>query len=183
MINIFVGLFFVFFKTSFSFWDIGAMYYITNLIGYVSILLGVNELGRRNQQILKVKPLVIIMIAHSIIFFLLNITDNSPLTMGMSTTLETIIVLGGIVLILAGMIMVFIIIFLLMDSLIGKTNKKFLYNLVNMMMLLIVLASITAIFHFIPILETSIMGALFLLEVLFLISYYYVFLNKSDKYT
>lgn len=182
MINIFVGLIFVFFKTNFSFWDIGATYYITNIIGYVSIFFGVNELGRTNQRILKVKPYVIFMIAHSIIFFLLNITDNSPLTMGMSTMLETNIVLVGVVFIVTGMFMVFIIIYQLMDALTSNRSKKILYNLVNFIMLLFILAGISAIFNFIPMLSTTIMGALFLLEVLFLISYYYVFLTKNEKH-
>ncbi|MFD2044589.1 hypothetical protein ACFSTA_08470 [Ornithinibacillus salinisoli] len=178
MINIFVGLIFVFFKTNLSFWDIGVTYYITNIIGYVSIYFGIQELGRTNQSLLKVKPYVIIMVTHSIIFFLLNITDNSPLTMGMSTTLETIIVLVGVVFIVAGMFMVFIIIFKLMDGLTGKTNKKLLYNLVNIMMFLFILAGISAVFNFIPMLATTIMVALFLLEITFLISYYYVFQTK-----
>ncbi|MEN2766065.1 hypothetical protein [Ornithinibacillus xuwenensis] len=179
MINIFVGLIFVFFNTNFSFWDIGAIYYITNIIGYVSIFFGVNELGRTNQRILKVKPYVITMIAHSIIFFLLSITDNSPLTMDMSTTIETIIVLVGVVFIVAGMFMVYIIIFQMMDSLTGQTDTKPLYNLVNIMLLLFILAGMSAVFNFIPMLVTTLMGALFLLEVLFLISYYYVFLAKN----
>lgn len=183
MINIFAGLIFVFFKTDLSFWDIGAIYYITNIIGYVSIFFGVKELGRSNQKILKVKPYVIIMIAHSFIFLLLNITDNSPLTMGMSTRLETIIVIAGVVFIVAGMFMVFVIISQIMDSLTSDMSKKVLYNLVNIMMLLFILAGISAIFNFMPMLATTIMGALLLLEVLFLISYYYVFLNENEKNT
>lgn len=183
MINIFVGLIFVFFKTNFSFWDIGAIYYITNIIGFISILFGLNELGRKSLSILKVRPYVIIMIAHSMIVFLLNITGNSPLTMGMSTMLETMIVLTGLVFVVAGMFMVFIIIFQLMDGLTSSMNKKILYNLVSIMMFLFILAGINAVFNFIPVLETTVMGALLLLEVLFLIIYYFVFLTKTEKDT
>lgn len=183
MINILVGLIFVFFKTNFSFWDIGAIYYITNIIGYISILFGINELGRKNPSILKVKPYVIIMIAHSIIVFLLNITGNSPLKMAMSTMLETIIVLTGLVFVVAGMFMVFIIIFQLMDGLPDQMYKKLLYNLVSIMMFLFILAGINAILDIIPVIVTTAMGALLLLEVLFLISYYFIFLTKTEKLT
>ncbi|CEG27170.1 hypothetical protein [Bacillus sp. B-jedd] len=181
MLNIFVGLIFVFFKTNFSFWDIGPTFYITNIIGYVLIFFGLNELERTNQPILKAKPYVIIMIAHSMIFFLLNITDHSPLTMGMSTTLEQIIVLAGVALIMAGMFMVFIIIFQLMDGLTSNMNKEVLYNLVTIMILLFILAGIDAFFNFVPTLSTIIMGALLLLEVLFLFCYYNAFVIKNEK--
>ena len=182
MINIFAGLIFVFFKTNLSFLDIGATYYITNIIGYISIYFGINELGRTNQRLLKVRPHVIIMIVHSIIFFLLNITGNSPLTIALSTTFEVIIALVGVVFIVAGMFLIFVIITELMDDLTSKTNKVSLYKLVNLMMLLFILAGISAYFSFIPMLAITIMGALLLLEVIFLIRYYYVFLSKEGKY-
>lgn len=182
MLNIFVGLIFVFFKTNFSFWDIGMTFSITNIIGYVLIFFGLNELGRTNQTVLKARPYAIIMIAHSIIFFLLNITDHSPLTMGMSTTLEQIIVLSGAALIAAGMFMVFIIIFHLMDGLTSNMNKEILYNLVIIMIILFILAGIGAIFNFMPTLSKTIMGALLLLEVVFLFYYYNAFLSKIKKH-
>jgi hypothetical protein len=181
MFNIFMGIIFVFFKTNLSFWDIGMTYYITNIIGYISILVGINELGRTNQKLLKVKPYVFAMIAHSMIVFFLNITGNSPLTMGMSTTLEIIIVFVGVVFIVAGMFMVFIIIFQVMDSLADNMRNKLLYNLVNVMMLLFILAGISAIFGLLPMVSTALMAALLLLEVVFLISYYFVFLTRKEK--
>ncbi|RPF53284.1 hypothetical protein EDC24_1781 [Aquisalibacillus elongatus] len=178
MINIFIGLIFVFFKTNLSFWDIGVTYYLTNIIGYLTMYFGIQELGRTNQRLLKVKPYVIIMVIHSIIFLLLNITDHSPLTMGMSTMLETIIVFVGVVFIVIGMFMVFVIIFELMDASTSNINKKLLYNLVNIMLLLFILAGLSAIFNF-TMLVTTIMGTLLLVEVLFLISYYHVFLGEN----
>ena len=183
MINIFVGFIFVFFKTNLSFLDIGATYYITNIIGYISIYFGINELGKTNQRRLKVRPHVIIMIVHSIIFFLLNITGNSPLTIALSTTLEVIVALVGVVFIMAGMFLIFVIITELMDDLTSETNKEPLYNLVNIMMLLFILAGISTYLNFIPMLAITIMSALLLLEALFLIRYYYVFLSKKEKYT
>lgn len=180
MINIFVGFIFVFFKTNLSFLDIGATYYITNIIGYIAIFFGIIELGRTNQRLLKVRPYVIIMIAHSFIFFLLNITGNSPLTMPLSTSLAVIIAIGGLVFIVAGMLIIFAIISELLDGLNSKKNKALLYNLINIMMLLFILAGISAYFN---ILATTIMGILLLLEVLFLVSYYYFFLSKNEKYT
>lgn len=183
MINIFVGLIFVFFKTNLSFLDIGVTYYVTNIIGYMSIYLGINELGKTNQKLLKIRPYIIIMIAHSLIFFLLNITDNSPLKVALSSTPEVIIALVGFVFIIAGMFLVFVIISLILDNLISKVNKELLYNLVNMMMLLFILSGISTYFqNYIPMLATVIMGALLVMEVLFLISYYYVF-RSDEKYT
>ncbi|NIK12571.1 hypothetical protein [Alkalibacillus almallahensis] len=179
MINIFIGFIFVFFKTNLSFLDVGMTYYITNLIGYVSIYVGVQELEKTNQRLLKLKPYVIVMMAHSIIFFLLNITGHSPLTMGMSTPLETFIAWSGAILIFAGMFMIFIIIFELMDGLTGK--NKLSYNLVSIMMFLFILACISAILNFSSMFSTTIMVALLLVEVIFLISYYYVFLARNEK--
>lgn len=183
MINIFVGLIFIFFKTNLSFLDIGVTYYVTNIIGYMSIYLGINELGKTNQKLLKIRPYIIIMIAHSLIFFLLNITDNSPLKVALSSTPEVIIALVGFMFIIAGMFLVFVIISLILDNLISKANKELLYNLVNMMMLLFILSGISTYFqNYIPMLATVIMGALLVMEVLFLISYYYVF-RSDEKYT
>ena len=180
MINIFVGFIFVFFKTNLSFLDSGSTYYMTNLIGYISILFGIIELGSTNERLLKVKPYVIIMIAHSFIFFFLNITGKSPLTMPLSTSFAVIIAYGGLLLIVAGMFIIFAIISELLDDLNSKKNNKLLYNLINIMILLFILAGISAYFNTFA---TTIMGTLLLLEVLFLISYYYVFLSKSEQYT
>ncbi|MER2129096.1 MAG: hypothetical protein ABS941_18390 [Solibacillus sp.] len=133
---------------------------------------------------LKIRPYIIIMIAHSLIFFLLNITDNSPLKVALSSTPEVIIALVGFVFIIAGMFLVFVIISLILDNLISKANKELLYNQVNMMMLLFILSGISTYFqNYIPMLATVIMGALLVMEVLFLISYYYVFRSKDEKYT
>lgn len=172
MINIFVGLIFVFFKTNLSFLDIGATYYITNIIGYISLFFGITELGRTNQRLLKVRPYIIIMIAHSFIIFLLNITGNSPIMLPFSTPLEVILAYGGLLFIVAGMFIIFAIISELLKDLHSKKNKVWLFNLINIIMLLFILAGISAYFNMFA---TTIMGTLLLLEVLFLIGFYYVF--------
>lgn len=181
MINIFVGLIFVFFKTNLNFLDIGVTYYVTNIIGYIFIYIGVNEMGKVNQKMLNVRPYVKIMIAHSLVFFLLNITGNSPLQIAFSSTILEIIALVGVVFIISGMFLVFVIISLIVTNLISKTNKVLLDNLVNIMMLLFILLGISSYFN--TMLATVIMVALLLLEGLFLISYYSVFLSKDEKYT
>ncbi|MEC5425764.1 hypothetical protein QGM71_20045 [Virgibacillus sp. C22-A2] len=187
MVNIFFGLIFVFFKTNLSFLDIGAIYYLTSIIGYMSIFFGIRELGSKNQKLIKIKPYIIFMIYHSIVFFFLNITENSPLTIALSTSLGTFISLVGLGLIIVGMFMIFIIIFLLIECLNDKTSKTFnnklLYNLTNIMMLTFVLAGVSSIFNFIPMLVNTLMGVLLLLEVLFLISYYNVYFVKNEKLT
>ena len=82
-----------------------------------------------------------------------------------------------------GLFLIFVIITELMDDLTSETNKEPLYNLVNIMMLLFILAGISTYLNFIPMLAITIMSALLLLEALFLIRYYYVFLSKKEKYT
>lgn len=184
MINIFVGLIFVFFKINLSFLDIGVTYYVTNIIGYISICLGINELGKINQKLLKVRPYVMIMIAHSLIFLLLNLTGNSPLKIALSTPLEVMLALGGGVFIVAGMFLIFIIISLILENLGDITNKPQLDNLVNMMMLLFILTAISTFFqNYIPMLATVLMGTLLVVELLFLLRYYSVFRSNVETYT
>lgn len=179
MMIIFIGLIFVLFNTNIYFWDIGVMYYITNIIGYLLIFFGINELGREHRSLLKIRPYVIIMIAHSIIFLLVDITGNSPLTMEMSIT-----ALGGAAFNAAGMFMIFIIISELMKDFTSEKNEKNkdqLNILVSIMMLLFILAGISAFLNLIPIFTPIIMGTLYLLEVLFLIRYYNVFVSKDES--
>lgn len=179
LINIFVGLIFVLFNTNIYFWDIGVMDYITNIIGYILIFFGINELGRDNRSLLKIRPYVIIMIAHSIIFLLVDITGNSPLTME-----KSIPTLLGATFIAAGMFMTFIIISELMKDFTSEKNEKNkdqLNILVSIMMLLFILAGISAFISLIPMLTPTIMGALFLLEILFLFRFYYVFISKDEN--
>lgn len=184
MITIFVGLIFVFFKINLSFLDSGVTYYVTNIIGYLLIYLGLNELGRVNHKLLKVRPYVVMMIAHSLIFFLLNLTGNSPLTMALSTPLGVIIAIGGAVLMIAGMFLVFVIISLILDNVILKTNNVRLETLVNMMMLLFILSGISTYFqNSIPLVATVVMVALLVIKVLFLIRYYYVFRSEDARHT
>lgn len=183
MMNIFVGLIFVFFKTNLNFLDVGVTYYVTNIIGYISIYFGINELGKVNQKLLKIKPYVIIMIAHSLIFFLLNLTGYSPLKIALSTTLEVTVALVGVVFIIVGMFLVFVIIPLILENLISDTKKELLESLINIMMLLFILSGISAYFNYIPMLATGFMGVLLLLEGFFLIGYYNAFLSKDEKYT
>lgn len=179
MIKIFVGLIFVLFNTNIYFWDIGVIDFITNIIGYILIFFGINELGRDNRRILKIRPYVIIMIAHSMIFLLMDITGNSPLTMEMS-----IPTLLGATFMVAGVFMTFIIISELMKDFASEKNEKHkdqLNILVSIMMLLFILAGISAFIGLIPMLTPIIMGVLFLLEVLFLFSFYYVFISINEN--
>ena len=183
MITIFVGLIFVFFKTNLNFLDSGVTYYVTNLIGYLLIYLGMNELGRGNQKLLKIRPYVVVMIAHSLIFWLLNSTGNSPLTIALSTPLGVMLALVGAALMVAGMFIVFVIISQILEHVLPKTDKALLENLVNIMMLLFILSGISTYFqNSIPLVATVVMVALFVVEILFLIRYYYVFRSQDERY-
>lgn len=185
MLNIFFGFIFIFFKANLNFWDIGAIYYLTNIVGYISIFWGIKELGRRNPSLLKIKPYIIFMLFHSIVFFFLNITGNSPLTIALSTSLGTIISLIGAGLIVMGMFMAFIIIFLLVEALnaVKAFDKKRIYNLTSLMILTFILAGASAILNINPLYENTLMGVLLLLEVFFLLNCYNAFFAKGVKLT
>lgn len=185
MINIFIGLFFVFFKTNLSFVDIGVTYYVTNLIGYILIFAGIKELGMRNKKFEKVKHYTVFMIFHSFLFILLNVTENSPVTMALSTGSRTAISFLGFGFIIAGMFMVFYIIDLLIEGfkneLSGEFTLKKLDYISRVMVLTFILATISFMFNFVPMLAEALIGVLLLLKISFLFFYDNLLLKKNRK--
>lgn len=178
MINILFGLLFVFSKSNFNFLDIGIAYYFTNIIGYLLLFWGLRDLGREYEKVLKAKPYVIFMVFHSILFFLLNITGNSPLTMPLESYLA-IISLVGLGFVIAGMFMVFVIISILLENLKVEFSTRRLRALCSAMMMTFILAGI--FYFFIPDLAQTLMGVLLFFNVLFLFGFYIVFLRNKER--
>lgn len=192
MLNIFIGLTFIFFQTNLHVVDINPLYYATNVIGYISVFAGVKELATGNEKLLKIKPYIAFMMFHSAIFFLLNLTGYSPLTLALSTTLNTMIALFGFELIIVGKFLAFYIIYLLFNSIRYELSKivnlKTFDFLFSTMVLSLVIACITFVFNFIPTLSSLMVGSLLISKFLFLIWIYFnlvkgqrVFLVKNEK--
>ena len=178
MINVLFGLLFVFFKPNFEFLDIGIVYYLTNIIGYLSIFFGIRELRSRYEKVLKAQPYVIFMVFHSIFFFLLNISGNSPLTMPMDSYMA-IVSLVGLGFVIAGMFMVFVIISILIQGLQVEFNTRRLNFFCEVMMLIFTLSGI--FYFFIPEIAQILTSILLFLNVLFLFGFYAVFLRNGER--
>lgn len=181
MVNIFFGIVFVFIKTNLSFIDVGITYYVTNFIGYLSIFIGLKELSIHYSRLSKIQPYVIFMLVHSFIFFLLNITGNSPFDIALSTAWATVIALLGLVIVIAGMFMIFYIINTIIVAFLEEANEIYqndtLQKLYKAMFSAFLLAGVS--FFFSTILSKILMGILLLINILFLIRFYYVFLTKN----
>ncbi|ADU32479.1 hypothetical protein [Evansella cellulosilytica] len=185
MINIFLGLLFIFFKPNLSFLDIGIAYYITNIIGYISIFFGVKELARKYNGIVKVQPYVIFMMIHSIIFLLLNVSGNSPLTIEMSSYMA-VISLIGLGFIIVGTFLVFIIISKLIEVLKVETSKTVSARKLELvcaaMMITFFLTGVSYfLFPLTPEIPQMMMGILLFLKVIFLFGFYNVFLRNRES--
>lgn len=178
MINVLVGLLFVFFKPNFEFLEIETAYYLTNIIGYLLLFFGVQELGRQYEKVLKAQPYVIFMIFHSIFFSLLNISGNSPLTMPMDSRLA-IVSLAGLGFVIAGMFMVFVIISFLIEGLQAEFSTRRLSMVVVSMMMTFALAGLC--YFFIPEIAPILMSVLLVLNVVFLFGFYKVFIRNHER--
>ncbi|WP_033542156.1 hypothetical protein [Planococcus sp. CAU13] len=178
MINVLFGLLFVFFKPNFEFLDIGIAYYLTNIIGYLLLFFGVRELGRQYEKVLKAQPYVIFMIFHSILFFLLNISGNSPLTMPMDSHLA-VVSLIGLSFVIAGMFMVFVIISFLIEGLQAEFPARRLSMVVVLMMMTFALAGLC--YFFIPGIAPILMSVLLVLNVIFLFGFYSLFIRNNER--
>ncbi|WP_203333603.1 hypothetical protein [Planococcus beigongshangi] len=178
MINVLFGLLFVFFKPNFEFLDIGIVYYLTNIIGYLLLFLGVRELGRQYEKVLKAQPYVIFMVVHSIFFFLLNISGKSPLTIPMDSRLA-IVSLVGLGFAIAGMFMVFVIISFLIEGLQIEFPARRLSMVVVLMMMTFAFAGLC--YFFIPGIAPILMSVLLALNVIFLFGFYNVFIRNNER--
>ncbi|MHA6251875.1 hypothetical protein [Oceanobacillus sp. CAU 1775] len=185
MLEIFIGLFFVFSKTNLSFIEIGAFYYITNTIGYLLILYGLSNLSLKNEKFSKIQPFVVVMIVHSILFLILNMTGNSPLGVSLSSSFGAIVGLLGLAVVIAGVFMIYYIIHRLIEVVseeaTGRCNIKILDRISTGLLIVSFFACVSFIVNAIPQLAETLLGILLLMQLLFLAFFYNVLLRKRKR--
>lgn len=74
---IFSGIFFIFIQFNLKIIDPSSLYYVFNTIGYILLFLGLKQIKPRFRHTVKIQPYIIFMIVHSLLFTILNATDNS----------------------------------------------------------------------------------------------------------
>lgn len=183
MINVFFGMLLIFFRTNLNFVDIGGIYYVTNIIGYITLFFGIKELAINNVKFNKVQPYVIVMLCHSILFFILNISGNSTLTIELTSGFSTILSIVSLFFVIAGMFIIFYIINEILKVLSEDTNTiykvKQLEPFYNAMLAFYLLAGV---FSFISQVTTQVIISISLIiMILFLIKFYHVFLTRKES--
>jgi len=180
---IFFGLLFIFLKTNIQFVELGTMYYLTNILGYISIFVGVKELERTHDGLSKIKPLAIVMFLHSLLFFIVNLTDHSPLTMPLTLPISYMIALSGLGAVLVGMFMIYyiihVVIEMLKDDQSNMITVKKLDQLNTAMTIVFIFAGIISFFDYIPMLAKILMVSLLVLKIIFLVYFYHTLVRKN----
>ncbi|MCG7343406.1 hypothetical protein MHZ92_04640 [Sporosarcina sp. ACRSL] len=174
-----LGLFLVFFKTNLDFIDSGIVYYATNFFGYGLMYLGVRDLKAGHEKMGKVQPLVIVMICHSIFFFVLNSTGHSAGSIPLSTAAGFALSISLLALAAVGTMMVTIILSLFISAMSDR-----LYSIsrlevnVGLMLGSMVLASVL-VFTLQPLAYFS-MGLVLLVQLVFIIRLYKMGRSRND---
>lgn len=185
METLFFGLLLIFFKTNMNFVEIGIVYYLTNILGYLLIYLSIKNVGRKYGRLNKLKPLAIVMIIHSLIFLSLNLTNNSPVTMPFSGDLTLMIVIFGTAMIIAGMFVVYYLIHTLMETFKYEHSEisgiKKMNQLNNTMAILFIFTGFSFFINYILIISAILMNGLLILQVIFLIYFYNSLVRTNDK--
>jgi len=172
----------VFVKTNLNFIDSGDMYYATNILGYGLMYLGVRDLKAGNDKMGKVQPLVLLMICHSIFFFVLNSTGYSAGSIPLSTVSGFVLSIILLALAVAGTIMIAFILSAFISA--NSTRLSFvsrLDKLVGVMLGCMILASIL-FFTLKPLAYLS-MGVVLLVQLLFVLRYYKAMKEKVLEFT
>lgn len=185
METLFFGLLLIFFKTNMNFIEIGIVYYFTNIIGYFLIYLGIKNVGGKYEKLNKLKPLAIVMIIHSLIFLVLNITNNSPVTMPFSGDLTLVIVLFGTALIIVGMFVIYYVIHTLMETFKYEHSEipgiKKMSQLNTAMAIVFIFTGFSFFINYILIISAILMSGLLILQVIFLVYFYNSFVRTNAK--
>ncbi|MBM7578704.1 hypothetical protein [Jeotgalibacillus terrae] len=185
MNKVLFGIFLVFFKTNTSFLDIGIVYSLTNLIGYIMIFFGLKELERRYEVITRAQSVVILMILHSVTLFLLNATGNSPLEIPIDSY-TAILAAAGLVFVVGGMFMIFVVISQLLRVFEHGAGAQFYVRRLNVicaaMMTVFVLAGLSYfLFQMTPGVAQVWMAVLLLLKVVFIASFYSEMIRHKER--
>lgn len=182
--KILLGLLFVFFKLNINFLDISLIYSLTNLIGYILLFFGVQEVSRRYERVGKAQPLISFMIFHSLAFLILNASGNSPLLLPLHSYLAIISYIG-LAFIIAGLFMIYVIISRLIEGMEEETgvteHTKRLKKLCTIMMIVFVLLGMFYfLFSTLPGIAQIMMGVLIMLQIIFLLEFFNVFLKSRS---
>ncbi|REB09584.1 hypothetical protein DVB69_01885 [Sporosarcina sp. BI001-red] len=171
-----LGVLFVFAKFNLQFLDTDFLFYITNVIGYSLMYVGLRSLGREITAIRSIQPFVLVMIVHSIGFALLNGTGHSIKTISLSTGIGTIFALSLVTLAVAGMIMIFYIIQKLFLAIRNNEDEFTSYSNISSLekfpALLLILLTITGILFFTLPAAAHVSMMLLLVAELFFILYF-----------
>lgn len=176
METLFFGLLLIFFKTNMNFIEIGFVYYFANILGYFLIYLGITKVGGKYEKLNKLKPLAIVMIIHSLIFLLLNLTNNSPVTVPFSGDFTLVIVLFGTAMIIVGMFVVYYVIHILMETFKYEHSEilgiKKMSQLNNAMTIVFLFTGVSFFINYILIISALLMSGLLILQIIFLFHFY-----------
>lgn len=177
-----LGLLLVFVKTNLDFIDTGSVYYATSILGYGLIYLGVRDLKAGTEEMSKVQPLVLVMIFHSIFFFILNSTGHSAGSIPLSTVAGFALSISLLALAVAGTIMITFILSLFISAMSSRLSSiSRLERLVGLMLGCMVLASI--LFFTIKPLAYFSMGVVLLVQLLYVFRYYKAMKELVQEFT
>lgn len=166
MEKIMLGLFFIFFKTNVAFVDTGIVFYVTNVIGYLFMYVGVRELQLQSDQFKRIRLWIGFMLAHSVFFVVLNGTGNSIQTHALSTFSSSFVGFFLLALALVGMSIIFYILHLLLQEGIFAKVDRLVGGVFAMFIVAGICFFVTPSYAFLP------MIVLFLLEAVLLIRMY-----------
>lgn len=174
MEKIILGLLFIFFKTNLDFMETGLYFYVTNLIGYVIMYFGIQELSLRSDRFKRIRPFIVLMIAHSVFFIVINGSGNSIQTIALSSLTAFGMSFALLILAVAGGCMVFYVIHLVVEAL-QKVGSEFVSiakveKLLGIMIVVFVLSGI--VFFSIPSFAFLLTAALLIVEITFLLFLY-----------
>lgn len=171
-----LGLLFIFAKFNLQFLETGALYYVTNTIGYIFIYFGLRGISSGVESIRRIQPVVLFMILHSLAFSVLNGSGHSITTISLSTGIGTVIALSLTSLAMAGMIMIFYIIHQLILAVRNNTEDFTSYSNITKLekfpSILVVFLIITAVLFFtMPSVAPISMILLLVAEAIFILNF------------
>lgn len=179
---IFIGLIFVLFKQTLQFWDDSFLFYLTNVIGYCLILFGLYQINKNNEASAQARAASILMLLHSIFFFILKGLGYSPLTSDLSSFFSKILAYVGSFLLVAGIFLMYIIILQIMEAISGEKKPGHLYYLINIMIIIFLISHVSISTGLLSNLEHVFMFILLIGHIYFLISFYIIYLSSKRQY-
>lgn len=169
-----LGVLLVFVKTNLQVLDMGVFFYASNIVGYLLIFWGIRRLEEEVSGLQRLKPFVLLMVAHSIGFAVLNGSGHSIQTIPLSGGVASAVALGLALLAIAGMGMIFYILHevILLIRVAEETSFSDVGDLEKMPGLLVVLLAIICVLFFAaPFAASVLMLVLWIAELVFLLHF------------